>query len=347
MLFMTLLRLDQNYQQFLQQLKDKIHTTQMRAMLAVNQAQLQLYWHIGMQIIKKQQQAQWGSHFLEQLSTDLRQAFPGMQGWSVTNLKRMRLFAECYPEKRPRVVDQLPWGTLSTLLHRIKDTAQRIWYAEQTLLHGWSRTILELQIESGLYDRQAENEKKITNFAEHLPQPQSDLARDMLKDPYKFDFLTLQDKAHEREIERALVSHIRDFLLELGQGFSFVGSQIPLIFDEQEFFIDMLFYHLNLRCYVVIELKATDFKPAHTGQLGFYLAAVDKQLRKEGDNRTIGLLLCKNRNKIIAEYALSNINAPIGISSYELTKAIPDTLKLSLPTVEELESELNQLEGKP
>ena len=271
-----------------------------------------------------------------------------MQGFSIANLKRMRLFAETFPslEIGSQAVSQLPWGHISVLLHKLNNNVGRNWYASKIIEHGWSRSILEMQIESGLYERQAENDKKIVNYHKFLPKPQSDLARDMLKDPYKFSFLTIQDKAYEREIEAGLIIHIRDFLLELGQGFAFVGSQVPLVFDDQEFFIDLLFYHLNLRCYVVCELKATKFKPEHTGKLSFYLSAVDNQLKKKGDSRTIGILLCKTKNKIIAEYALQNINAPIGVSEYTLSKDLPKTLKTDLPSVEEIEAELSREKSK-
>lgn len=232
------------------------------------------------------------------------------------------------------------------MIHSIKETSERDWYAIQTLKNGWSRSILEMQIESDLYERQGKSSKKISNFHEYLPAIQSDLANDVLKDPYNFDFLTIHGAAHERAIENGLVTHVRDFLLELGQGFAFVGSQVPLTFEDQEFFIDLLFYHLHLRSFVVIELKATKFKPEHTGQLGFYLAAVDDLLRKEGDNQTIGILLCKSKNKIIAEYALRNIKAPIGVSEYKLSKALPKELKTNLPTIEEIEAELNETESK-
>ena len=201
-----------------------------------------------------------------------------------------------------------------------------------------------MQIEGQLYERQAIAEKKLSNFHQHLPNPQSDLAHEILKDPYNFDFLTIQGEAHERAIEDGLIAHIRDFLLELGQGFAFLGSQVPLTFDEQEFFIDLLFYHVHLRCYVVIELKATKFKPEHTGQLGFYLAAADNLLKKEDDNQTIGILLCKSKNKFVAEYALQSAKVPIGISEYALSKSLPKELKTRLPTIEQIEAKLN--EGK-
>lgn len=292
-----------------------------------------------------QNQFRWGDQVLKQFSHDMQQSFPEMQGFSVTNLKRMRIFAKEYPDLTisPQPVDQLPWGHIAALLHKVKNRTHRNWYACQTIENGWSRSILEMQIETDLYSRQAIAPAKTTNFDKNLPIEQSQRAIEILKDPYNFDFLTISNKAHERDIENALIQHVRDFLLELGQGFAYVGSQVPLTIDDQEFFIDLLFYHLELRCYCVIELKSTKFKPEHTGQLGFYLAVVDDQLRKPGDNKTIGILLCQSKSKIIAEYALQSSNSPIGISEYELTKAIPDKLQNCLPTVEEIEQELNAM----
>lgn len=338
------LHLDKDYMDFLSNIRTRLKTAQIRAALAANSELIKFYWQLGNDLIEKQKTQKWGAHFLDQFSHDMRQAFPEMQGFSVTNLKRMRLFAQAYPdfEIRAQAVPQLPWGHIVRLMQMIKDDSQREWYADQTIKNGWSRAVLEMQIESQLYERQAITSKKTSNYHEHLPAHQSDLANEILKDPFNFDFLTIQGKAHERAVEDALVTHIRDFLLELGQGFAFVGSQVPLTFDDQEFFVDLLFYHLNLRAFVVIELKATKFKPEHTGQLGFYLAAVDDQLRKPGDNQTIGILLCKSKNKVIAEYALRNISAPIGVSEYTLSKSIPTDLKGSLPTVEEIEAELNE-----
>ncbi|WP_115705509.1 PDDEXK nuclease domain-containing protein [Legionella sainthelensi] len=338
------LHLDKDYMDFLSSIRARLKTAQIRAALAANSELIKFYWELGNDLIEKQKTQKWGAHFLEQFSHDMRKAFPEMQGFSVTNLKRMRLFAQAYPDFqiRAQAVPQLPWGHIVRLMQMIKDESKREWYADQTIKNGWSRAILEMQIESQLYERQAITSKKTSNYHEHLPAPQSDLANEILKDPFNFDFLTIQGKAHERAVEDALVTHIRDFLLELGQGFAFVGSQVPLTFDDQEFFVDLLFYHLNLRAFVVIELKATKFKPEHTGQLGFYLAAVDDQLRKPGDNQTIGILLCKSKNKVIAEYASRNISAPIGVSEYILSKSIPTDLKGSLPTVEEIEAELNE-----
>lgn len=344
----NLLSLDKNYSNFLKAIKERLKNAQIRAALAANRELILFYWGLGKELIEKQKAFKWGDGFLEQFSHDLRQAFPEMQGFSVTNLKRMRLFAEEYSdfEKSPQPVDQLPWGHIAVLLHKIKPHPVREWYAIKTIENGWSRAVLEIQIETSLYERQGPAAHKVTNYRHHLPTPQSDLANEILKDPYDFDFLTIHGKAHERAIENALVTHIRDFLLELGQGFAFVGSQVPVTFEEQEFFIDLLFYHLHLRCFVVIELKAVKFKPEHTAQLGFYLAVVDDQMRKEGDNKSIGILLCKSKNKVLAEYALQNINAPIGISEYELSKALPKELKTSLPTIEQIEAELNEIVEK-
>ncbi|NBX85439.1 MAG: DUF1016 domain-containing protein [Gammaproteobacteria bacterium] len=342
------LLLDQNYKQFLSGIKERLQTAQIRAALAANSELIQFYWELGADLIEKQKSHQWGSGFLEQFSHDMRQAFPEMQGFSKRNLEHMRRFATLYPkiEFAKQAVSQLPWGHVVRLMQMIKNDMEREWYAQQTIKNGWSRSVLEMQIESELYGRQAESNKKINNFHKQLPALQSDLANEMLKDPYNFDFLTIQGKAHERAIEEALVTHIRDFLIELGQGFAFVGSQVPLTFDDQEFFVDLLFYHLHLRAFVVIELKAGKFKPEHTGQLGFYMAAVDDLMRKEGDNQTIGIILCKSKHKVVAEYALRNMNAPMGISEYSLSKALPKELKTSLPTVEEIEHELNETPTK-
>ncbi len=342
------LHLDQNYKHFLSGIKERLQMAQIRAAMAANSELIQFYWELGADLIEKQKSHQLGSGFLEQFSHDMRQAFPEMQGFSVRNLQRIKQFAQLYPNLliTPQAVAQLPWGHVSLLIHAVKDKLTREWYAQQTIKNGWSRSVLEMQIESELYERQAESSKKINNFHKQLPALQSDLANEMLKDPYNFDFLTIQGKAHERAIENALVTHIRDFLIELGQGFAFVGSQVPLTFDDQEFFVDLLFYHLHLRAFVVIELKAGKFKPEHTGQLGFYMAAVDDLMSKEGDNQTIGILLCKSKHKVVAEYALRNMSAPIGISEYTLAKALPKELKTSLPTVEEIEAKLNENIGQ-
>lgn len=339
---------DSNYKEFLSDIKQRVKTAQLRAALAANKELINFYWQLGRDIINQQKQFKWGESFLTQFSEDLKKAFPGLQGFSVSNIRRMRLFAQTYPdfEIRAQLVRELPWGHIVLILHKITSSSARDWYADQTIKNGWSRAILQMQIESDLYERQAKKSKKLTNFQDHLPKIQSDLANEILKDPYHFDFLTIQGKAHERAIEEGLIAHMRDFLLELGQGFAFVGSQVPLTIDDQEFFIDLLFYHLNLRAFVVCELKASKFKPEHTGQLSFYLSAVDDLLRKEGDKQTIGILLCQSKNKVVAEYALRNINAPIGVSEYKLSKSLPKELKTSLPTVKELEAELNEMVEK-
>lgn len=342
------LQIQPEYKAFLQEMKNRVKTASLRASFVANQEIIKFYWETGRSILSKQKTEKWGSKFLDQLSHDLRNEFPEMQGFSRRNLEYMRGFASLYPniEFTKQAVSQLPWGHIVRLIQITKEIQEREWYAQQTIKHGWSRSVMEMQIESELYHRQALNSRKTDNYLQHLPKEQSDLARDMLKDPYKFDFLTIQGKAYEREIEASLIAHIRDFLIELGQGFAFVGSQVPLTFDDQEFFVDLLFYHLNLRAYVVIEIKATKFKPEHTGQLGFYLAAVDSQLKKEYDNRTIGILLCKSKNKVIAEYALTNISAPIGVSEYTISKSLPEKLKTVLPSIEEIEAELNQTPSK-
>lgn len=339
------LTLDLNYREFLASVKERLKTAQIRAALASNSVQIQFYWQLGADLIERQKAHKWGENFLEQFSHDMRTSNPGMQGFSVRNLYRMKKFAQLYPNPQilPQAVAKLPWGHISSLIQMVKDEAGRDWYAQQVMKNGWSRPVMEMQIETGLYERQGIPINKTTNYHEHLPSAQSDLARDILKDPYNFDFLTITDEAHERDIENALVTHVRDFLIELGQGFAFVGSQVPLSIDDQEFFIDLLFYHLHLRCFVVIELKANNFRPEHTGQLGFYLAAVDDLIKKESDNPTIGILLCKSKSKIVAEYALRSMKAPIGISEYMLSKALPKELKSSLPTVEQIETELNEM----
>lgn len=338
-----LLRTDKNYLHFLKDIRDRLKATQIRAALAANAELIKFYWQLGTDLLEKQKAFKWGDHFLEQLSHDMRKAFPEMQGFSLRNLQRMRQFSRLYPDLSiaPQAVAQLPWGHIAVLIDRVKDKEIREWYAQQTIKNGWSRSILEMQIEGELFSRQGISAKKITNYHHHLPKAQSDLARDILKDPYNFDFLTILGKARERDIERSLVTHIKEFLLELGQGFSFVGSQVPLTFEDEEFFIDLLFYHLHLKAFVVIEIKSTKFKPEHTGQLGFYLTAADDLLRKKGDNQTIGILLCKSKSKVIAEYALRSAKVPMGISEYRLAKALPKELKTSLPTIEEIEAELN------
>ncbi len=262
-----------------------------------------------------------------------------MKGLSPRNLKYMRKFAEAWPDRAivQQAAAQIPWFHNCVLIEKVKDTNHRLFYIGKTIENGWSRNILVMQIETRLHDRQG---KAVTNFDAALPAPQSDLAHNLLKDPYLFGFLGLEDEAQEREVEKALMRHLRDFLLELGVGFAFVGNQHRLEVGGDEFFIDMLFYHLHLRCYVVVELKAVAFKPEFAGKLNFYLSAVDDLLRHADDAPTIGLLLCRGKNKVVAEYALRDMSKPIGVSEYQLTEALPENLRGKLPTVEELEAEL-------
>lgn len=326
------------YLEWLAELKDRVHAAQQRATFAVNRELLQLYWQLGRDILDRQAQAGWGAGIVDQLSIDLRSAFPGMKGFSRSNLMYMRAFADAWPDG-PIVqppVGQLPWAHQLVLLTKLKTTEGRLAHAEQALARGWSRNVLALHIENRTLEREG---KAVTNFELNLPKQQSDLARETLKDPYRFDFLDVGGEANEREIESALVHHITRFLLELGAGFAFVGRQVPLTVGGDEFFIDLLFYHLKLRCYVVIELKAGDFKPEHTGQLSFYLTAVDAQMKAEQDGPTIGLLLCKSQNRVVAEYALRDTNKPIGVAEYQLLEALPKELETSLPSIEQIERE--------
>lgn len=335
--------LSKEYKTFLSDLKIKIRSARVKAALVINKELMTLYWHIGKQIIEHRN---WGTKLIETLSRDLQNAFPETSGFSVRNLHRMRQFAEEYPDYQilPQSVAELPWGHISLLIHKVKDENAREWYAQQTIEQGWSRLTLEKQIKENLFQRQVATNAKVSNYLTQLSSPQSMLAQELLKQPYHFDFLGLHDEAHEREIEHASTEHVTKFLLELGKGFAFVGRQIPISLEDSEYFIDMLFYHLKLHAYVVIEFKATKFKPEHAGQLNFYLNLVDDFYKTPEDNPTIGLLLCKSRKKIEAEYALKGIQKPIGISEYQLTRAVPENLKSNLPTVEEIEAELNELE---
>lgn len=342
---MEISQLDQEYRQLIETLKDKIHAARTCAALAVNQELIKIYWQIGNSILEKQSSQKWGERFIERLSIDLRNSFPGMAGFSVRNLERMRFFSSEYPrfEFAAQLVPQLPWGHIILLMQKIKDPDIRNWYAKYTLENGWSRSTLEHHITSQLFERQGINIKKTSNFLEKLPAPQSELALDLLKCPYDLKFTGLFDDAHEKDIESQIINHICKFLLELGAGFAFVGRQYPLEVSDKEYFVDLLFYHLKLRAYIVLEIKSVTFKPEHAGQLNFYLTAIDRNLKHQEDNPTIGILLCKSHDKVVAEYALSDINKPIGISNYDLTKAIPANLQSELPTVEELENELQQI----
>lgn len=331
--------LPQDYPAFLQSLKERIRQAQVRAALSVNRELVLLYWQIGREILNRQEQEGWGAKVIDRLAQDLRQAFPQMKGFSPRNLKYMRAFAQAYPEEAfvQQAAAQIPWFHNCLILDRLKDPAEREWYIRACIQHGWSRAILEAQIETGLYRRQG---AALTNFARTLPAPQSELAQQVLKDPYNFDFLSLHDEAVERDLERALLEHLQKFMLELGVGFAFVGSQYHLEVDGQDYYLDLLFYHLKLRCYVVVELKMTEFRPEYAGKMNFYLSAVDDLLRHPSDGPTLGLILCKGKRRLTVEYALRDLSKPLGVSSFRLAEALPKELEAALPSVEQLEAEL-------
>jgi predicted nuclease of restriction endonuclease-like (RecB) superfamily len=333
------------YREWLTELKLRIHSAQQRSALAVNRELVLLYWQIGRDILTRQDQQGWGTKVIERLAHDLRIDFPEMKGFSRANLMYMRAFAQAWPDAAivQQAVGQLPWGHNLVLLTRLKDPALRIAYAQRAIQHGWSRNVLNIHIETRLLEREG---KAITNYEAQLPAPHSDLAQQTLKDPYLFDFLGVGKEADEREIESAIVQHITRFLLELGAGFAYVGRQVHIEVGGDDFFIDLLFYHLKLRCYVVVELKAGAFKPEHTGQLGFYLSAVDSQIKAEQDNPTIGLLLCKSQNRIVAEYALRDSKKPIGVAEYQLIESLPAELQTNLPSIEQIERELGGSEAE-
>ena len=347
------------YRDWLKDLKKRVRLAQLKAAVQVNSALLMFYWELGADIVERQKSAKWGSGFLKQLGQDLMAEFPDMKGFSRRNLDQIRRwylfyaesFAHCgancstiakQPASQlvPQVVAklfQIPWWHNVVIVSKCADVEEALYYVAKTIEHNWSRSVLVHQIESGLYRREGQ---AITNFSETMPAPQSDLAQQLLKDPYTFDFLSLTEDYNERELETALTEHITKFLLELGAGFAFVGRQKVLQVGERDFFLDLLFYHTQLHCYVVVELKMDEFEPEYAGKLNFYLKAVDEQLRGERDEATIGILLCKSRDRIVVEYALSDIHKPIGVSKYELTRSLPDNLKPSLPSIEELEAEL-------
>ncbi len=332
-------RFPAEYSAFLQDLKARIRGTQLHAALALNSELVLLYWRIGKEILAQQRRHGWGAKIIDQLARDLKVSFPDMRGLSPRNLKYMRAFAEAWPDEQfvQQVAAQIPWFHNCVLIDKTTTVVEREWYIRKTIEHGWSRSVLVHQIESRLRDRQG---TAITNFSRTLPKPQSDLARDILKDPYTFDFLSLGDDFGERDLERGLIEHVRSFLLELGVGFAFVGSQYHLEVGGQDFFIDLLFYHLRLRCYVVVELKVCEFQPEFAGKMSFYLSAADDILRHPDDKPSIGIILCKTRERVIVEYALRNNGMPIGVAEYQLADMLPEQMRDSLPTVEALEEEL-------
>ena len=328
-----------DYAPWLAELKSRIATVQLRATLAVNAELIQLYWEIGRGILEKQQKQGWGSKVIDSLAKDLHSAFPYMKGFSRSNLMSMRAFYLAWPEPEivQQPVGQLPWGHNILLLTKLKSRDERLWYARSAIEHGWSRTVLWHQISAQLMKREGNT---VNNFSRHLPKPDSELAQQALKDPYLFDFLGVGDEAYERDIEEAMTRHITKLLMELGEGFAFVGRQVHLEVDGDDFFIDLLFYNYRLHRFMVVELKGGKFKPEHAGQLNFYVTLVDEKLKSPEDNPTIGLLLCKQRNRVTAEYALRGMTQPIGVAEYQLTQAIPPEFQGSLPTIEQLEAEL-------
>lgn len=340
-----LFNIDKNYSAWLKEIKNKVRTVQLKAAVKVNSELLNFYWELGADIVEKQATAKWGDGFLSKLSRDLMAEFPDMKGFSKRNLELMRQWYLFYTKENSiaqQAVSQLiqvPWGHNIAIISKCKNIDEALYYVQNTMTYNWSRSVLVHQIESGLYEREG---KSITNFKSALPKPQSDLAVQILKDPYVFDFLTMTKDYNELELEKELINHITHFLLELGAGFAYIGRQLPLKVGEREFFIDILFYHTRLHCYVVVELKTTDFEPEHAGKLNFYIKAVDSQYRQEDDQPTIGILLCKSKDKLVAEYALSDIHKPIGVSEYQLTHTLPDDLKPSLPSIEELEKKLSE-----
>ena len=352
-----------NYKRFLEDLKSRIRSAQLRAGFAANRELLLLYYDIGLMIDSRSRAEAWGTAVIDRVAHDLRREFPGMEGLSPRNLRRMRAFYRAYPlskagskiwpqsvaklqlVKWPQAVAELPWAHNVILLEKVKDPAERAWYAQEAVGHGWSRNVLVQQIESNLRSRQG---KAITNFARALPQPQSDLAQQMLKDPYVFDFLTLSADARERDLETQLTQHVARFLVELGAGFAYVGRQVHMEVGDQDFYLDLLFYHTRLHCFIVIDLKDGAFKPEYTGKMNFYLSAVDDHLRQTEDKPTIGLLLCRTHNKLIAEYALRDVQKPIGVAQWKTQwmRTLPKNLKAALPTVQAIEQELSAVKKK-
>ncbi len=331
------------YSTLLDSIKAHIRAARLRAAAAVNVEVVLLYWHVGQEILKRQCAQGWGTKVVDRLSRDLTRDFADMRGWSPRNLNYMLAFARTWPEKPilQQLLQNLPWGHNIVLLERLKKAEEREWYARQDLMHGWTREVLVHQIESGLYGRQG---KALTNFNRTLPPEQSDLAREILKDPYDLEFLGLGGDADERVMERGIVERLRDFLLEFGSGFAFVGRQARLVIGGEEFFVDLLFYHYRLRCFVVVELKAGAFKPEHAGKMNFYLEAIDDLKRHPEDRPSIGMILCRSKNSVVVEYSLRAAGKPIGVTSYTLAKELPQDLQGALPAPDQLERALRARE---
>ena len=381
----TLNKIDQEYKDWLIELKSKIRSTQIKASLAANATLVGFYWELGKMISEKE--SAWGSKLIERVAKDLQADFPAMKGFSERNIKYCRQFYQFYGSsirqqavaqiengtsaigqqavaqlenemksilQQPvaelkneisligqQAVDQIPWGHNIHIFTKAKSLEEAHFYIQQTIENGWSRDVLALQLKSKLYDRQG---KAVSNFQKTLTEPQSDLAIQTLKDPYVFDFMTMTKPFQEKDIEQQLVSHIAKFLLELGKGFAFIGRQYHLLVGETDYYIDLLFYHVKLRCYVVIELKNTKFVPEYAGKLNFYLSAVDSLVKSDEDNPTIGIIMCRDKNNFETEFALRDINKPMGVSEFQLTEILPEELKSSLPTIEEIEQDLKKLD---
>jgi len=342
------------YADLLARVKGRVAEARVRAGLAANAELIRLHWEVGFLIVRRQASEGWGTSVIDRLSQDLRREFPGIKGFSTRNIQRMRMFhlahrveeanppqavAELTAPPIPSLLLRIPWGHNVILLEKVKDGRAREWYVRQTVEHGWSRNVLALHVDAGDYERKGH---AVTNFRQTLPDAQSDMAQGILKDPYLFDFLGIADEMRERELEEALLGHLREFLLELGNGFAFVGNQVRLAVGDEDYYIDLLFYHLKLRCYVVIDLKTRPFMPEDAGKMNFYLNAVDDLLRHPDDRESIGLVLCrqKGKSRLVLEYALRGLAKPIGISGYELTRALPEGLVSSLPTIDQIEREI-------
>ena len=338
-----MLEVDKNqYKEIFENIKNEILKSQYKAMQVVNRELVFMYWNIGKIILEN---AKWGNKFIDNLSVDLKLEFPTIKGFSIRNLKNMKKFAEEYPDFEfvQKVSAQITWSDNLLILDKVKEFEKRKWYINETVKNGWSYDILDWQIKSNLYERQAISEK-VNNFQNTLPDVQSDLAMQTMKDPYLFDFIALKGKVKELEIEDAMINKIKDVLIELGNGFAFVGNQYKLTVSNKDYFIDLLFYHLKLKCYIVVELKSREFEPTDAGQLNFYLSAIDDLVKDETDNPSIGLLLCKSKDKFTAEYALKDINKPIGVSEYKILQDIPEYLQSQLPKAEDIELHIQDIE---
>ncbi len=356
---------ESNYQHWLAELKQKIRNSQVKAALQVNAELLSLYWEIGKELTDKQAHSNWGDKIISQLAKDLLSEFPGVKGFSATNLKYIRKWYQFYSSIGQQPVDQLektnkrkseksgqqpvdqlpellgkiPWGHHIQIIINAGKYEEAVFYVQETMINNWSRAVLVHQIQSGLYKRKG---NAITNFELTLPKVQSDLARESLKSSYLFDFLGLGEEIQERELEKALIQHIKKFMLELGRGFAYVGNQYQLVVEDDDYFLDLLFYNYQLHCFVVFELKVGDFKPEFTGKLNFYINTIDEQIKGKKDNATIGVLLCKTPNETVVKYSLKGIDTPMGVAEYEFTNALPKRLKAEMPSVQELEEELEK-----